>query len=110
MARSDLGALATMHVDDHSLAVDVADLQIQTFLEPQPQRVDGPEERLVVRRAHGVDEAAHFGDAQDVRQALGSGDAEVLEGGPVAGDGMGVEEDEAAGGDLQRAGGNAARS
>ena len=99
-----LGALATMDMDDHPRAVDVADLQIQTFLETQPQRVDGPEEGLVVWRAHGVDQAPHFGDAQDVGQALGPGDVEVLEGEPVARDGMGVEEDDAAGGDLQRAG------
>ena len=46
----------------------------------------------------------HLGDAQDVGQALGSGDVEVLEGEPVARDGMGVEEDDAAGGDLQGAG------
>ena len=99
-----LGALATMDMDDHPPAVDVADLQIQTLLEPQPQRVDGPEEGLVVGRAHGVDQAPDLGDAQDVRQAPGPGDAEALEGEPVAWDGIGVEEDEAAGGDLQRAG------
>ena len=99
-----LGALATMNMDDHPFAVDVADLQIQAFLDPQPQRVDGPEEGLVVRRTHGVDEAPHLGDAQDIGQGLGPGDAELLEGQPVAGDGVSVEEDDAAGGDLQRAG------
>jgi hypothetical protein len=93
-----------MNMDDHSRTVDVADLQIQAFLEPQPQRVDGPEEGLVVRRAHGVDQTPRFSDAQDVGQALGSGDMEALKGEPVAWDGMRVEEYDAACGDLQRAG------
>jgi hypothetical protein len=82
----------------------VADLEIQRFLEPQAERVDGPEEGLVVRGAHGVDEAAHLVDTEDVRQGLGPGDGEGLEGGPVARDGMGEEEEDAAGGGLQRPG------
>ena len=56
-----------MNMNDHPLAVDVADLQVQTFLETQPERVDRPEVGLVVRSTHRVDEAPHFRDAQDVR-------------------------------------------
>ena len=98
------GALAAMNMDDHPRAVDVADLEIQTFLETQPQRVDGPEVGFVVRSTHGVDETTNFRDAQDIRQGLGSGKADVPESLPVARDGVGVEEDDAAGSDLQRTG------
>ena len=40
------GPLAEMHVHEHPLAVDVAHLQLQAFLEPQAQRVNGPEKGL----------------------------------------------------------------
>ncbi len=52
-----LGALASMHVDHHSLGIDVAHLQIEPFLHPQAERVDGPEvdrHPLCVRGAHDL--------------------------------------------------------
>ena len=52
--------------------------------------------------ANGVDESAHLVDAQDIGQGSGPGDAESLERGPVAWGGVSVEEEDAAGGDLQR--------
>ena len=55
--------------------VDVADLQSsEPSCKDAAQRVNGPEEGLVVRRAHGVDQTPRFSDAQDVWQALGSWD------------------------------------
>ena len=95
-----LCALAAMDMDDHAGAVDVADLEIESFLDPQAEGVDGPEEGLVVRGANGVDKAAHLVDAEDIGQRLGSGNGEGLEGGPVAWDGVSEEEEDAAGGDF----------
>ena len=103
-----LGSLATVDVDEHAGAVDVAEFQGQPFLEPQAQGVDGPEEGAVVRRADGVEEPMHFGDGQDVGQRLVLGDAELEERGPVARHAVGVEELDAAVGDLQGAGGEPA--
>ena len=103
-----LGPLAAMHVHEHPLAVDVADLQVQPFLESQAERVDRPEVGPVVGRADGVDESSHLVDREHVGERLRPGDAEPLERRPVAGRGVGVEELDAAVGDLQRRGGELA--
>src|SRR5262249_37024762 len=85
-------------------AVDVAELPVQGLVEPQAQRVDGPEEGLDVRSADGGDEPAHFRDGQDIGEGPGLRDAEFLEGLPVARYGVGVEERDARGVALERAG------
>jgi hypothetical protein len=94
-----------MHVDQHPRAVDVADLQVQPFPEPQPQRVDRPEKGPVVVRADGADETPHFVDREHVGESLVPTDAEPLERRPVTGRGVGIEELDAARGDSQRRGG-----
>lgn len=99
-----LGALAAMDVDEHAGAVDVAQLKGESFLEPQAQRVDGPEEGAIVRSPDGVEEPMHLVDGQDVGQRLMHRDAELEERGPFARHGMGEEVD-AAVGDLEGAGG-----
>ena len=78
-------SLAAMNMNDHPLAGDIADFQVQAFLETQSERVDRPEVGFVVRGVHGVDETSHFGDAQDVRQGFGSKKVDFLERRPVAG-------------------------
>ena len=103
-----LGALAAMDVDEHAGAVDVAELKGESFLEPQAQRVDGPEEGAVVRSPDGVEEPMHLVDGQDVGQRLVSRDAELQERGPFARHGVGEEELDAAVGDLEGAGGELA--
>ena len=67
-------------------------------------RFRGLQTLMVVRRAHGVDETAHANDAQDVGQRPEPGKADVLERLAVARDGVSVEEEDAGGSDLQRAG------
>ena len=103
-----LGPLAAMDVDHHPRAVDVADLEVQPLAEPEAQRVDGPEVGAVVGRADGGDEAADLVDGEDVGEPLLPGDAEPLEGGPVARGGVGIEELDAAVGDAERGGGELA--
>ena len=103
-----LGPLAAAHVHQHPLAIDVADLQMQPFLEPKSQRVDRPEIGPVVGRADGRDEPPHLIDREHVGEPLLVADAEPLECRPVAGRGVGVEELDAAVGDHERRGGELA--
>ena len=56
-------------------------------------------------RADGSDEPSHLIDREHVGESLLLPDAEPLEGRPVAGRGVGIEELDAAVGDAQRAGG-----
>ena len=103
-----LGPLAAMDVDHHPGAVDVADLEVQPLAEPEPQRVDGPEIGAVVGRADGGDEATDLVDGEDVGEPLLPGDAESFEGRPVAGDGVRIEELDAAVSDAEGRGGELA--
>ena len=59
-----LVALATAAMDQHSSGVDVGDLQMKGFLQPQSERIDGPEEASQPRLADGIDELIDFGDGQ----------------------------------------------
>jgi hypothetical protein len=95
-------------VDQHAGTVDVAELQGEPFLEPQSQGIDGPEEGAVVGRADRVEEPVHLIDGQHVGQRLVLRDTELQERGPVPRLGVGVEELDAAVGDLQGAGGEVA--
>ena len=97
-----------MDVHHHPRAIDVADLEVQPLAEPESQRVDGPEIGPVVGRADGGDEPSHLVDGEDVGESLLPADAEPLEGRPVAGSGVGIEELDAAVGDAERGGGELA--
>ena len=55
--------------------------------------------------ADGGDEAADLVDGEDVGEAMLAGDAEAPEGGPVAGDGVRIEDLDAAVGDAEGSGG-----
>ena len=41
--KSIFGSLAAMDVNHHALGIDIADLQVESFFQPQSERVDGPE-------------------------------------------------------------------
>ena len=58
------GAFAAMDVDRHSLGVDVADLQVESFFKPQPQRVERPQKSRVVMLPCGHDQLMDFVDRQ----------------------------------------------
>src|SRR5262249_37506308 len=88
--------------------IDVADLQTQPFLEPESQRVDRPEIGPVVGRADGRDEPPHLIDGEHVREFLLLANAEPLEGRPVTGRGVGIEELDGAVSDHERPGGELA--
>jgi hypothetical protein len=57
-------AFAATDVHQHALRVDVAHLQVQGFLHPQPERVYGPEEALKHCLLDGADEQVRFIDRQ----------------------------------------------
>jgi hypothetical protein len=91
-------------VNEHAAAVNVTQLQDESFLEPQAQRVNGPEEGSAVRSPDGVEEPVHLVDALDVGQRLVLWDAKLQECGPLSRHGVRVEELDAAVGDLESAG------
>jgi hypothetical protein len=51
-----LGSFATMNVHHHPPAVDVGDLEVNGFANPQSERVAGPEEVLQTQCAAGIDD------------------------------------------------------
>ena len=83
---------ASMNVNHHPLAVDVADLQVDHFADSQPQRVGGPKKTLQAKRTGRVDHLKDlvlrddFGERDDAR------DLGLLEDFPLSGAGGSVEE------------------
>ena len=64
-----LAAFAALDVDDHALAVDVADLEPGTLRTADPGGVDGHQQDAMQRREGGRDEPSYFPLAEDRRQA-----------------------------------------
>jgi hypothetical protein len=79
-------------MDHHPGAVDVADLEVESFGEPKSQRVDGLEIDAIVVGADGGDELTDLIDGEDIGESLLPEDAEPLEGGPIAWAGVRIEE------------------
>ena len=50
-----LGAFATMDMDHHPLAIDIAELQVHRFADPQAERVGNPNEALHAKSTTGID-------------------------------------------------------
>jgi hypothetical protein len=95
-------------MDHHPRAIDVADLEVQSFGEPQSQRVDGVEVGAVMGRADGGDELSDLVDGEDVGEPLLPGDAEAFEGRPITGNGVRIEELDSAVCDAEGRGGEVA--
>jgi hypothetical protein len=93
-----------MDVDHHPGAIDVADLEVEPFGEPQAQRVDGLERDAIVGGADGGGEPSDLVDREDVGESLLAEDAEAFEGGPIARAGVRIEEFDAALGDAEGGG------
>lgn len=99
-----LVSLAPADVDEHPAGVEVADLEMQGFLQAEAERIAGPEEALQDRFADGGDQLIDFGDREDGGKFSLLADAEVFESGPVTRAGARVEELESGVGDLQGVG------
>ena len=85
-----------MDVDHHALAVDVADLKVDRFADPQSQRVGGPDESFQPQRFAGVDDLENLGLGDDFGQRAGVVEFGVFEDIPVAFAGVAIEELDAA--------------
>ena len=99
-----LVSLAAPDVNQHPRSIDVRDLQVECFLQTEPQRIDGPEEALHDRLADRRDELIDFGDGQDGGKFGLFGDSQLAERRPLSRTRMGVEELEPRVRDLQRIG------
>jgi hypothetical protein len=95
-------------MDHHPGAVDVADLEVESFGEAESQGVDSLEVDAVVWRTDGGDELTDLVDGEDVGESLLAGGAESLEGGPVARTGVRIEEFDTTIGDAEGSGGEVA--
>jgi hypothetical protein len=90
------GALTAMHVNHHSLTVDIADFQMQRFLQAQAAGVDRAQESVVMSGAHAPEQRAYFFATQDRGQARFALRAQDVEQMPVALQDMNEEEADSA--------------
>ena len=91
-----------MHVNHHALGIEITNLQVESFLQSQAQRIDGPEVSRVAMLRDGPDQPMHFVDGQHCGEGLLFGAAQILEHVPLAWFGDGIEELDAAVRDAQR--------
>jgi len=79
-----LRSLAAMDVNEHSLSVNVGDLQVQRFLQTEPAGVNCRKERIVVEGSDMSQDLEDYGLAQNTGQPsflLGSQNGKEL---PIA--------------------------
>jgi hypothetical protein len=93
------GALAAVDLDLETLAINVGDLKVQGFMEPEAQAIDRSEVDLVVERGGGRQEAPHFLHTEDSGEVVGGLRAPERQRGPVAWEDVLREEANTAGAD-----------
>lgn len=91
-----LGALAAMDMDAHALFVNIADLQVQGFVEPQSTGINGGEIGFVLRGGNGAENSLDFIDTEHRGQAVFPFDMDERQGVPVALEHIDEEEFDAA--------------
>jgi len=90
-----LGAFAAMDVNDHSIAVDVADLEVGSLLDSQSARVDGGEDGAISQKTDAGEDLRDFFAAEHDGDGLLVPDANALEGRQVLRTGLVVDESNA---------------
>ena len=65
-----LGTFAAMHVDHHTLTVDIGDFEMEAFVKPQAAGIHGEKIDVVVKGFDVGQKASDFFDAQDSGQAV----------------------------------------
>ena len=87
-----LGPFATMDVDHHPLAIQIANLEVDRFADPQSERVAGPEEGLHAQSLAGIDELKDLCLRDHLGQRVDVVDFRLVEDLPLAGTGGAIEE------------------
>jgi len=100
-----LGPLAAVNMDEHTVTVDISDLQVQRLLEAQAAGVDGEEECLVVGGVHTGKDAGDLILGEDGGERFGALCSEIAKDIPIALQDILEEEAYAAVADTQRGGG-----
>ena len=93
------GSFAMTHVEQTARTVDVGDVQVGSFLQPQTAGVDSCQTDFVTWQSDAADDLAHLFAAEDDWQLLFARRAQDAEEGPVAVQRPFVEELDAADGD-----------
>jgi len=91
-----LRAFAIAHVDDHPGTINIRDLQVGAFLQPEATGVDGTQADTRARQPHTLEDHAHCVDAEDDRQLVLLGWPHEGQCGPFPLERMFVEECDAA--------------
>ena len=89
------GALAAVDMDLEALAIDVRDLEEESFMEPESQTIDGSEVDLIVQRGGGREEPPDLLHTEDGGETVGGLCAHEREGVPVAFEDVLIEETDA---------------
>jgi hypothetical protein len=76
-------ALASVDMDDHTLRVDVGNLQVEGFVEAETQTINSGEVDLIVQGSGGVEEPPDFFHTEDGRETVCGLGADEREGMPV---------------------------
>ena len=79
-----LGTLSPVDMKHHGPGVDIGDLEMLRFLEPQPTGVDRGQEGMVVRRAHAGEESSDLVSGEDDGEFMLAPGVDEGEGVPLA--------------------------
>ena len=78
------GSLTTMDMHGSASRINVADLQVESFVQPQPERIQSPEKHGHAFGRAGIDNGMHLFDGDHFRQRPGALHLELFERDPVA--------------------------
>ena len=89
-------SLSTMDVDEHSVGIDVWNLEVGTFLEPEPEGVHDGETGFVMGELDQVQDLSNFVETEDHGEGFVFFGSYEFESGPLSLEGVGEEELDAA--------------
>jgi len=102
-----LGALAAVDMALEALAVNIDDLEVQGFMEPEAQAIDGGEVDLIMQGGSRLEDTSDFCNTEHRREMVGGLRAEERQRGPVTLQDVLREEADAAVADTHGRGGEA---
>jgi hypothetical protein len=93
-------------VHHHPLTIDVGDVEVRAFEQPQPARVDHCQTHAVDRNPHQREDTSHLVPTQHHRQLVRAGRAHEPKRRPLSTQGLFEEEPDATQGDRRRGAGH----